>query len=107
MISLDSNTWAVLSHAYGSAADVPILLRGLETYPECSANEEPYQTLWSSLCHQGDVYTASYAAVPHILALAQANPRLATYDYLLLPTSIEIARATGRGPKVPQELELD
>lgn len=108
MISLDSNIWATLSHAYGPAEDIPDLLRALENYPQKSEYEdEPYYTLWSSLCHQGDVYSASYAAVPHVLALAEKEPLRATYDYLLLPVMIEIARAKGRGPKVPPELESD
>jgi hypothetical protein len=59
------------------------------------------------LCRLGTVYTASYAAVPHLLALAQRNPLLATYDYLLLPTTIEIARGRGRGPPIPLELRAD
>ena len=31
--------------------------------------------LWSSLCHEGDVYTASYAAVPHIVQMANSSER--------------------------------
>lgn len=105
MIALDSPKWSSLSHAYGTASDIPGLLRQLEHYPpQTDYKDEPYFSLWSSLCHQGDVYTASYAAVPHILSLASHAPERITFDYLLLPTSIEIARGKGRGPAVPLEL---
>ena len=105
MLSLESNHWSQLTHAYGVATDTPRLLAQLAEYPSKSDyRSEPYFSLWSSLCHQGDTYTAAYAAVPHIVALAEADPGRITYDYLLLPTSIEIARLTGQGPDVPADL---
>lgn len=68
MIDLDSSVWMELTHAYGSAEDVPALLKALEPQPDAHEVEaEPYQALWSSLCHQGDAYYASYAASPHLL----------------------------------------
>jgi hypothetical protein len=57
--------WTALEHAYGNAADVPALLDQLSPDPEASVWEE----LWSRLCHQGTVYSASFAALP---ALADA-----------------------------------
>ena len=104
-MSLESSGWSQLTHAYGAADDTPRLLAQLAKYPsESGVDSEPFFSLWSSLCHQGDTYTAAYAAVPHIIALAEAEPDRITYDYLLLPTSIEIARLTGRGPEVPAEI---
>jgi hypothetical protein len=32
------------------------------------ATSDPWFSLWSALAHQGDVYSASFAAVPHTLA---------------------------------------
>jgi hypothetical protein len=57
MIDLDDPCWQKLSHAYGSAADIPELLRQLarETGRKPAYDSEPWFTLWSSLCHQGDV----------------------------------------------------
>jgi hypothetical protein len=52
--------WTTLKHAYGSAADVAALLDQLSPDPEASVWEE----LWSRLCHQGTVYSASFAALP-------------------------------------------
>ncbi len=105
MLSLESSDWSQLTHAYGAANDIPGLLARLSEYPPKSGYDaEPFFSLWSSLCHQGDTYTAAYAAVPHILAFAEAEPSRITYDFLLLPTSIEIARRTGRGPEVPADI---
>ena len=85
MLRLDSDRWSDLSCAYGSATNVPELLMRLMQYPVADA--EPF----FSLCHQGDTFTAACAAVSHILALARAEPARITCDFLLLPTSIEIA----------------
>jgi hypothetical protein len=76
MLSLDSPHWRELQHAYGSAADIPPLLRALESLPPSAGREEPWFTLWSALAHQGDVYSASFAAVPHVIrALSIASAR--------------------------------
>ena len=102
MLSLDDPTWAQLSHAYGPASDVPELLRKLaqSTRQHESHQEEPWFSLWSSLCHQGDVYEASYAAVPHIVEIALVTPGPLDFSFFQLPACIEIARQNGRGPEL-------
>ncbi|MFC3702845.1 hypothetical protein ACFOND_14490 [Reinekea marina] len=98
--------WNKLEHAYGNASDIPGLLAQLEEYPECEDYEsEPFFTLWSSLCHQGDIYNSSYAAVPHIISLIEKHPQRANYNYFLLPVCIEIARLKGNGAKLNIEME--
>lgn len=105
MVALDDKRWSELDHAYGKATDIPRLLRDLADFPpHDSPASEPYVSLWSSLCHQGDVYTASYAAVPHVVQMIAGAPRRAHWSALLLVTSIEIARANGNGPPMPDEL---
>jgi hypothetical protein len=66
---------------------------------------EPYFSLWSALCHQGDAYTASYAAVPHLVDVLLAAPSPAHDSTLQLVVCIEIARARGDGPELPTELQ--
>ena len=106
MLPLDSAEWNKLRHAYGSASDIPDMLRQLERFPPHEGCESPpYYMLWSSLCHQDDVYTASYAALPHIIRVLAIAPTRAHWDFFLLPACIEIARAKGRGPAIPIELE--
>jgi len=69
--------------------------------PARDSRSEPYFSLWSALCHQGDVYTASYAAVPHLVEALLASPSPVYHSPLQLVICIEIARANGRGPVVP------
>lgn len=92
-----------LRHAYGGAADVPDLLRALasSTGPKADYRDEPWFSLWSSLCHQGDVYTASYVAVPHIVKIASEAKEPVDFAFFLLPAAVEVARQTGRGPDIP------
>ena len=106
MIALDDPRWTKLSHAYGSASDIPELLRQLAgmTGPRTAYDSEPWFTLWSSLCHQGDVYDASYAAVPHIVEIACNTKAPIDFSFLQLPAAIEIARCNGNGPDLPADL---
>lgn len=97
--------WKKYRHAYGSAEDIPALLADLQHFPDCDPpRAEPYFTLWSSLCHQDDVYTGSYAALPRLVAAMEGQPQAANWSTLLLAISIEISRLKGNGPAVPDEL---
>ena len=96
--------WAGLTHAYGNAADIPELLELARRAPAGgSYTDEPWYSLWSSLCHQGDVYTASYAAVPELVAIAQARmgEHAAARECILLAGAIELERARPQGPQPP------
>ncbi|WP_042725347.1 hypothetical protein [Chthoniobacter flavus] len=103
MIPLDSPRWSELEHAYGAADDIPPLLRQLESFPVSCGDSEPWFTLWSSLCHQDDVYPASFAAVPHIIRILATAPTRASFSFFQLPTCIEIARARDGFP-IPDDL---
>jgi len=85
--------WKSLKHAYGTAEDMPELLAALRSFPDESSYEnEPWFSLWSSLYHQGDIYSASLAAVPEIVKCLAASPEKATASFFALPASIEVAR---------------
>lgn len=106
MLGLRSPRWKELSHAYGSAQDIPTLLSQLKTAaPKKDYRSEPWFSLWSALCHQGDVYTASYAAVPHIVALASKRPISERADFLLIAAKIEAMHHTKKAPKIPSDLK--
>lgn len=66
MINLNSNIWSKLQHAYGPATDTPDLLKRLDIEDDSIIDE-----LFGTICHQGSVYTASFAAVPHLVNAAQ------------------------------------
>ncbi|MFC1417622.1 hypothetical protein [Streptacidiphilus cavernicola] len=59
--------WALLRHAYGSASDLPRLF---EDVGDPEAADVAWEDLWASLCHQGTVYTASFASLPVLADIA-------------------------------------
>jgi hypothetical protein len=103
MVSLDSPMWSTLETAYGKAGDIPDLLAQLENLPPAEGDEEPWYSLWSALAHQGDVYSASFAAVPHVVAALARDPLRAHATYLQFPAWVEICRQD-HGLPVPPEL---
>jgi hypothetical protein len=58
--------WSELTHAYGSAEDIPGLFARLGG----AEDDQVWQELWSALCHQGSVYDASWAAMPVLADIA-------------------------------------
>jgi hypothetical protein len=106
MLSLDSPVWSTLRHAYGNASDVPVLLRQLESFPKSEGNAEPWFSIWSALAHQGDVYTASFAAVPHVIRILSSDPSAASFAYFQFPAWVEICRQR-HAMDVPDDLAGD
>jgi hypothetical protein len=106
MLELESPQWSKLTHAYGPAANIPSLLRLVAENPKGKASytEEPWFTLWSSLCHQGSIYTASYAAVPHLVGIASRTSGPCAWDFFGLPAIVEATRLRGAGPVMPEFL---
>ena len=95
-------SWSTLDHAYGPATDIPGLLdRARRASAPASYRDEPWFGLWSALCHQGDVFSASYAAVPSLIDIAEARssePRVAA-ECLYMAASIELERGAPVGTK--------
>jgi len=103
VLSLQSERWSELQHAYGSAADIPALLERLRDLPKSHDDAEPWFSLWSALAHQGNVYSASFAAVPHVVAALATDPSKADSSYFQFPAWVEICRAKGQ-VAVPDDL---
>ncbi|TWJ07747.1 hypothetical protein LX16_4909 [Stackebrandtia albiflava] len=61
--------WSSLGHAYGSAEDIPEKLERLRAAPTSAL----WTDLWSALCHQGTVYSASYAALDWLTDTARSS----------------------------------
>lgn len=70
---LDRVQWHALSHAYGSAEDVPELIRALYQEDEETADEALYE-LYGNIHHQGSVYPASAPAVPFLAHAVRHAP---------------------------------
>jgi hypothetical protein len=69
---IDEVDWASLRHAYGSAADVPGLLRGLASADPVE-RETALDGMYGAVHHQGDVYDSTLACVPFLLALVASG----------------------------------
>ncbi len=78
--------WASLRHAYGPADDIPALLA---TASEAGLNAgNVWHELWGRLCHQGTVYSASYAALPALTHVASRAPAAGYMEPLALAAAI-------------------
>jgi hypothetical protein len=78
---LDQINWRQLSHAYGPATDVPEMIRGLATItPE--NREQVLAEVWSSILHQGSLYTATAAAIPFLIELLN-EPSVSEKNHVL------------------------
>ena len=64
--NLPMTDWSSLSHAYGNAVDIPLLLAQLSPDPAAKA----WSVLWGLICDQGTVYSASFAALPILAEVA-------------------------------------
>jgi hypothetical protein len=89
---IDSIDWASLGHAYGSAQDVPALIRALASSDEDRRKQALYE-LYGNIWHQGTVYPATAAAVPFLYELLKAPDVPAKSDIAGLLAAI----AAGRG----------
>ena len=72
MHGLDEIPWHTLHHAYGTAEDVPQLLRQLQTAePDADNEDSPLWHLYGNIWHQGTVYEATSHAVPFLIQLVE------------------------------------
>lgn len=89
--------WAKLQHAFGPASDIPDRLAQLKPGP---SYDQTWFDLWSCLCHQGSVYSASFAALPTLLHLAKGWPVPARLSPLALAAAIVDADFTAGGARL-------
>ena len=108
MLPFSSVRWRQLHQASGTAKDIPGLLAHAPVQRRPSHRSETiWFELWAALCRQGAAYSASYAAVPHLVRIARLPAFRFRYDPLLLIASIELARLEHRGPAIPDDLAAD
>jgi hypothetical protein len=69
----DAVDWKALSHAYGEASAIPALIAQLSANT-ADWSDPLWEDLCGSLCHQGSVYSASYAALPLLLERTESLP---------------------------------
>ena len=107
IVRMQNPDWPTLRHAYGSASDIPSRLEhARHAAPPRDYRDEPWYSLWSALCHQGDVYSASYAAVPELVAIAEQrrSESRVSIECLYMAAIIELERAAPEGLSTPPEI---
>jgi hypothetical protein len=79
------------------------LLEQLADLPSSLNDNEPWFSLWSALAHQGDVHSASFAAVPHVIEALASAPSRADFSYFQFPAWVEACRVKN-GVPVPEDI---
>src|SRR5260221_13970921 len=79
---LDDVNWRKLHHAYGSAENIPGLLRAFASAKDEQAYEELYDDLLNMINHQGDIYSATAATVPFLIQML-LNKNFSKRDWIL------------------------
>ncbi|MGW3287930.1 HEAT repeat domain-containing protein [Streptomyces sp. NPDC001002] len=69
---IDEVDWASMRHAYGSAEDVPGLLRALAS-TDPAEREIALDAMYGGVHHQGDVYDSTLACIPFLFELAESE----------------------------------
>ncbi|KAM0430042.1 hypothetical protein ACHAPT_006048 [Fusarium lateritium] len=89
LAGLEDIDWAKLQHAYGSAEDVPALLKALRCHDK-EELDQVYFALTSNILHQGTRYEATSYAVPFLYALLDAKdtPRRDELLYYLVNVAV-------------------
>ncbi len=98
--------WTALTHAYGSASDVPGLLRNLAV-DDPQARQEAYWELYSSIFHQGTRYPAAAPAVPFLIELLADPSTPDRHELLVLLAHLVSGHITVVGQPVTYAGEAD
>src|SRR4051812_25566368 len=99
MLPLDDPRWSQLKGGYRVPYDPrPALARLLDD------DDGVWDEFWQELHHQGDVGEASYATVPHLVAIHRERDVPDWQMYAIIGT-IEQCRTAGRNPPLPEWLE--
>lgn len=106
MLPLTSPRWSDLQQAHGSAEDIPRLLEALAQLDGERERAELWFGVWSTLCPDERVYSAAYAAVPHILAIGTARSGAELVAALHVIAQIESHRHIVGAPPIPEDLIL-
>ena len=107
MLALDSPRWRELAQAHGTAEDIPRLLevlQALATTEDARVRAELWYGVWATLCPDGRLYDAAYAAVPHLLAMTRdldAGERGAAVH---MAAEVETLRHVAGAPSIPDDL---
>ena len=99
MLSLDDPKWSDLVGGYRKPYDARSLLR---RFANAAEEVACWDEVWNCLHHQGDIGSASYAVLPHVVRIYEDRPR--DYNLYEYASMLEERRHTGDNPDVPDWL---
>jgi hypothetical protein len=103
MLDLNDKRWRDLKGGYRLPFDPRPFL---EKFEAGNDTDDGWYEFWGEIHHQGDVGEASYAAVPHLVRIYRERGTINWNTYAIVAT-IELARAQGKNPDVPDWLAGD
>ncbi len=78
---IDDVAWKDLSHAYGSAVDVPEMLRAF-AFGSREQREIAFEGWWGTIIHQGTYYPATVAVIPFLVEIAFSSETADRYEII-------------------------
>ncbi len=105
MLSLNDPCWQDFTGGYKMPYDASILLRRLENTLSDEDSAQILDELFDELHHQGDVGTASYLAVPHLVRIG-LEKHSSDWRFTGLIALIEIQRHESQ-ITIPQQYEAE
>ena len=104
MLALSSARWHELSQAHGSAEDIPRLLEALASMEGERERAELWYGVWATLCPDGPAVTAAYAAIPHLLTIADLRAAGEQVSSLHVAATVEMNRHLPGAPAIASDL---
>jgi hypothetical protein len=107
MIPLDDPRWAKLHRpCFPHVCDIADRLKDLEAASDLFALTRAWDELRDAVHHQSDVSHGSYAAVPHMVRICDADRKKLDWNLFAWVATIEECRLTvPRNPPLPAEFE--
>ncbi len=106
MLQLDSPHWSDLLQAHGTAEDIPRLIEALAAVDGETERSELWFGVWSTLCPGDSIYSAAFAAAPHLLAIGANRGGQDLVAALHVIAQIETLRHLTGAPSIPDDLVL-
>jgi hypothetical protein len=104
VLALDSPRWRELSQSHGTAEDIPRLLDALASVEEDDERAGLWYGVWATLAPDGPSVSAAFAAVPHLLAIAETRGAEEQVSSLHLSAMVEMNRHLPGAPPIPGDL---
>ena len=103
-MDLDNKIWRRLQGGYKMVYDASRPLKKLKAAGRQEELKVIFAELWENLHHQGNVGTASYLAVPHLVDICIEKKSL-DWNFIGLCVLIENGRLEEQNPELPDEFQ--